>query len=191
MPESVTDRCTKSHEYIFLLSKSAHYYCDMEAIKEIATGYDGRKDDQFKGAIKSYDGVMPGGKPQTFAQRGHKRWEYKNLQADGQQPNSIHLKRLVGEEYLSLVRNKRDVWTVTTKPYKGAHFATFPPDLIEPCILAGSKSGDTVLDPFNGSGTTGAVAVKHNRNYIGIELNPDYIKLTEERLKKVQSVLIP
>ena len=191
MPESVTDRPTKSHEYIFLLAKSQHYYCDMEAIKELATGYDGRKDDQFKGAVKSYDGVMPGGKPQSFAQNGHKRWEYKNLQEDSQKPNSMHMKRLVGEEYLSPVRNKRDVWTVTTKPYKGAHFATFPPDLIEPCILAGSRIGDTVQDPFNGSGTTGAVAIKHNRDYIGIELNPAYIKLTEERLKQVQSAPIP
>ena len=189
MPESVTDRCTKSHEYIFLLTKSAKYYYDNEAIKEVATGYDGRKDDQFKGAIKSYDGVMPGGKPQTFAQRGQKRWEYKNLQEDGQQPNTMHLKRLVGEEYLSPVRNKRDVWTVATKPYKGAHFATFPPDLIEPCILAGSRPCDTVLDPFNGSGTTGAVSIKHGRNYIGCELNPDYIELTKKRLAQVQPAL--
>jgi len=288
MPESVTDRPTKSHEYIFLLAKSARYYYDNEAIKEEATGYGGRKDDQFKGAIKSYDGVMPGGKPQTFAQRGHKRWEYKNLQADGQQPNSMHLKRLVGEEYLSPVRNKRDVWTVTTKPYKEAHFATYPPDLIEPCILAGtSEKGECpkcgkawtrvverqnesnweyrkskgaiggsmetgskqqigsgwshdlparenatlgwqpgctcdghfedvpfveddpdrtwskffadqevsnpvpqiVLDPFNGSGTTGAVAIKHGRNYIGCELKPDYIEMTKRRFEKIQTVL--
>jgi DNA modification methylase len=170
MPESVTDRPTKSHEYIFLLAKAQHYYCDMEAIKEPAA-YDGRKDEQFKGAIKSYDGVMPNGQPQSFAQNGHARWN--------KDENGLR------------VRNKRDVWTVTTKPYKGAHFATFPPDLIEPCILAGSRIGDTVLDPFNGSGTTGAVAIKHNRNYIGIELNPDYIKLTEERLKQVKSVPIP
>lgn len=80
------------------------------------------------------------------------------------------------------------MWTVTTKPYKGAHFATYPPDLIEPCILAGSRVGDTVLDPFNGSGTTGAVAIKHHRDYIGIELNPDYLALTEKRLKGVQMV---
>ena len=170
MPESVTDRPTKSHEYIFLLAKSQHYYCDMDAIKEPAA-YDGRKDEQFKGAIKSYDGVMPNGQPQSFAQNGHARWN--------KDENGLR------------VRNKRDVWTVTTKPYKGAHFATFPPDLIEPCILAGSRIGDTVLDPFNGSGTTGAVAIKHNRDYIGIELNPAYIKLTEERLKQVQSAPIP
>ncbi len=138
MPESVKDRCTKSHEYIFLLSKSAKYYYDHEAIMELATGYDGRKDTMFKGAVKSYDGVMPGGKPQSFAQNGHERWQYKNLQPDGQQPNTMHLNRLEGNEYMSPVRNKRDVWTVTTKPYKGAHFATFNPELIKPCILAGA-----------------------------------------------------
>jgi DNA modification methylase len=117
MPESVKDRCTKSHEYIFLLSKSQKYYFDNEAIKEPAA-YDGRKDEQFKGAIKSYDGVMPNGQPQSFAQNGHPRW---NKDVDGNR-----------------VRNKRDVWTVTTKPYKGAHYATFNPELIKPCILAGA-----------------------------------------------------
>ncbi len=138
MPESVKDRCTKSHEYIFLLSKSAKYYYDNEAIMEVATGYDGRKDTRFKGSVKNYDGVMPGGKPQTFAQNGHERWQYKNLQPDGQQPHTMHLNRLEGEEYLSPVRNKRDVWFVSTKPYKGAHYATFNPELITPCILAGA-----------------------------------------------------
>jgi len=137
MPESVKDRCTKSHEYIFLLSKSAKYYFDNESIKELATGYDGRKDTMFKGSVKNYDGVMPNGKPQSFAQNGHERWQYKNLQPDGQQPNTMHLNRLEGEEYMSPVRNKRDVWTVPTRPYKGAHYATFPPDLIKPMILAG------------------------------------------------------
>ena len=137
MPESVKDRCTKAHEYVFLLSKSPRYYYDYEAVLEPATGYDGRKDTKFKGSIKSYDGVMPGGKPQTFAQNGHERWQYKNLQDDGQQPNTMHLKRLEGEEYMSPVRNRRSVWTVPTSPYKGAHYATFPPKLIEPMILAG------------------------------------------------------
>ena len=83
-------------------------------------------------------------------------------------------------------RNRRSVWTVTTKPYKGAHFATFPPDLIEPCILAGSRKGDFVLDPFNGSGTTGQVAIKNGRKYLGSELNWEYIELSKERLQKVQ-----
>lgn len=140
MPESVKDRPTKSHEYVFLLSKSQKYYYDAEAIKELATGYDGRKDDMFKGAVKSYDGVMPNGQPQSFAQNGHKRWEYKNLQEDGQQPNTMHLKRLVGDEYMSPVRNKRTVWTIPTQPYSGAHFATFPTALVSPCILAGTSA---------------------------------------------------
>ena len=126
MPESVKDRCTKSHEYIFLLSKSAKYYYDSEAIMELATGFDGRKDTKYKGGPKD----MAGG--------AHERWQYKNLQPDGQQPNTMHLNRLEGNEYMSPVRNKRDVWTVTTKPYKGAHYATFNPELIKPCILAGA-----------------------------------------------------
>ena len=138
MPESVKDRCTKSHEYIFLLSKSARYYYDSEAIQELATGYDGRKDTMLKGSKKHRDGAMPGGQPQSFARNGAERWQYKNLQPDGQQPNTMHLNRLEGNEHMSPVRNKRDVWTVTTKPYKGAHYATFNPDLIKPCILAGA-----------------------------------------------------
>ena len=162
MPESVTDRPTKSHEYIFLLTKSAKYYYDNVAIQEPAA-YDGRKDEQFKRSEKYKDSG------QTFAANGHARW-HKN--ADGLR-----------------VRNKRDVWTVVTKSYREAHFATYNPDLIEPCILAGSRPGDTVLDPFNGSGTTGAVALKHHRNYIGCELNPEYIKLTNKRLAQVQPML--
>jgi DNA modification methylase len=176
MPESVKDRCTKSHEYIFLLSKSARYYYDSEAIMEVATGYDGRKDTMFKGAVKSYDGVMPGGKPQSFAQNGHERWRYKNLQPDGQQPNTMHLNRLEGEEYMSPVRNKRDVWTVTTKPYKGAHYATFNPDLIKPCILAGAPEGGIVFDPFVGSGTTVATAIQLGRKGIWIDLSFKYLQ---------------
>ena len=108
----------------------------------------------------------------------------------GQQSNTIHKRRAAGlKDEIYAVRNKRDVWTVTTKPYKEAHFATFPTELIEPCILAGSKEGDTVLDPFNGSGTSGEVSIKNNRQYIGCELNPKYIKLTHRRLAKVQPFL--
>jgi len=175
MPESVKDRPTKSHEYIFLLSKSAKYYYDYEAVLEPATGYDGRKDTKFKGAVKSYDGVMPGGKPQPFAQKGHERWQYKNLQERGQQSNTMHEKRLSGDEYMSPVRNKRDVWTVSTKPYRGAHYATFPPDLIEPCILAGCPEGGVVLDPFVGSGTTVMVANRNGRKGIGLDLSWKYL----------------
>lgn len=119
MPESVKDRPTKSHEYIFLLSKSPKYFYDNEAVRE-----------------DSLDGK----------------------------------------------RNRRSVWSVKTKPFKGAHFAVYPPELIEPCVLAGTQPNDTVLDIFSGSGTTGVVALKNNRNYIGIEINPDYAKLSENRI---------
>jgi len=171
MPESVKDRCTKSHEYIFLLSKSAKYYYDYEAIKEPIKDSSISRLGQDVENQKGSDRV-PGktnGKMKAVKFGGNK------AEADG-------------TTYITA--NKKSVWFVTTKPYREAHFATFPPDLIEPCILAGSKEGDIVLDPFNGSGTTGEVSIKHRRNYIGCELNPDYIKLTHKRLAKVQPVLM-
>lgn len=231
MPESVTDRCTKAHEYIFLLTKSAKYYYDADAIREPAN-YDGRKDTVMKGGGKYAEVEFSPMNPQ-----GHERWPYKNK-------NGVP------------VRNKRSVWTVATKPYSEAHFATFPPDLIKPCILAGcpkeickkcgkarerivkktggsigqswhnhendlvagmsqqgksqlEKAGEEysrktigigwtdcgcetfyepgiVLDPFMGSGTTAIVAYENRRNYIGIELNPEYIAMAEERIKQAK-----
>lgn len=183
MPESVTDRCTKAHEYIFLLSKSQKYYFDNEATQEEATGYDGRNDTLSKGSKKySETSCYPGEQMQTIAARPHERWKFKNLQEKGQQTHTMHERRAEGkEDILYPVRNKRDVWTVPVKPFNGAHFATFPEKLIEPCILAGSRVGGIVLDPFFGSGTTGRVAVANGRDYIGIELNPDYVKIAEER----------
>jgi DNA modification methylase len=158
MPESVTDRCTTSHEYIFLLSKSPAYYYDHEAVKEPAiTPIDTKAAQSFK---------APNGKARVNYGTNADNWE-----PDGK-------------------RNKRSIWTVTTKPYKGAHFATFPPDLIKPCILAGAPEGGIVLDPFMGSGTTAAVAKSLGRHYIGCELNPAYIALAEERLGKVQIPLV-
>lgn len=154
MPESVTDRCTKSHEYIFLLSKSPRYYFDYEAIKEPV-------------AASSVARLAQDLELQKGSDRAH---GFKNMKAVGSAEN----------------RNKRSVWTVPTVGYEGAHFATFPPDLIEPCILAGSRVGDVVLDPFNGSGTTGQVALQWNRQYVGCELNPDYIALTHKRLARLQ-----
>jgi site-specific DNA-methyltransferase (adenine-specific) len=148
MPESVTDRCTKAHEYIFLLSKNPKYYFDNEAIKEDAKFPDGPNSPH---KIKAVENVYSA-----------------NLQKIGANPK----------------KNKRSVWTVTTKPFKGAHFATFPMDLIEPCVLAGCPKGGTVLDPFGGSGTTGIVANNHNRNAILIELNEDYINLANKRIEK-------
>ena len=233
MPESIKDRCTKSHEYIFLLTKSAKYYYDYEAIKEPST---------FHSVDWNADG--------TPKRKSHVRGEFggKGSELKGKEPFRA----------ISATRNKRDVWFISTKPYKGAHFATFPIDLVEPCILAGtsdegccsvcgtqrvrvtkrqdkgydgSKYGEravestggaisggtakstlgssggrltgktftigwetgckcqnaeivpcTVLDPFNGAGTTGVVAEKHGRNYIGCELNPEYVELTNKRL---------
>lgn len=187
MPESVTDRCTKSHEYIFLMSKSQKYYFDYEAIQEEATGYDGRKDTMMKGSKKYDTQIMPNQSVQSMAKNGHERWKFKskNCQYDGQRPNSMHLAREAGmPDEVYPVRNKRDVWTVNTKPCKEAHFATYPFELIKPCILAGCPENGIVLDPFMGSGTTAIVARSLNRNYLGVELNPEYIKIAHRRLDK-------
>ena len=155
MPESVTDRCTKSHEYIFLLSKSAKYFYDADAIKEEANSV-----------------------PSSF--RNSARYVNQGTAPSNSNPG-IESGVLTLGNFDSAYRNKRSVWTVTTKPYSEAHFATFPEKLIEPCIQAGSKVGDIVLDPFFGSGTTGEVAERFGRNYIGIELNEDYKSLQQKR----------
>jgi DNA modification methylase len=158
MPESVTDRCTKSHEYIFLLSKSARYFYDADAIKERQAessaeralyGWNGRNDDGSNGA-------RTGAGIRKMKESGMSMGEAGLIPLDG-------------------MRNKRSVWLITTKPYKEAHFATFPQEIPRTCILAGSKKGDTILDPFCGSGTTGEVALKLDRNFIGIELNEKYV----------------
>ncbi|TIW05337.1 MAG: site-specific DNA-methyltransferase [Mesorhizobium sp.] len=156
MPESVRDRCTRSHEYIFMLSKSRKYYYDAEAVKEPAV-----RTDQGAWSDKSEK------------QRGHSR---RHSGFNGRYAEKI------AREGAPQTRNRRSVWTVPPKPFKAAHFATFPPDLIRPCILAGCPVGGTVLDPFFGSGTTGLVANAHGRNAIGIELNTDYIGIAEDRL---------
>jgi len=157
MPESVTDRCTKAHEYIFLLSKSAKYYCDMESVKE--------------------DSVDP----ESYTGR-NKRNDYKGCGTKGFEVREGFKNIEQGKTYET--RNKRSVWTVTTKPFKGAHFATFPPDLILPCILAGCPEGGTVLDPFGGSGTVGVVARDHSRKAILCELNPEYCNLMRESMSQ-------
>ena len=150
MPESVTDRPTKSHEQIFLLSKAARYYYDAEAIKEPAQDWGTRDRAQTDICVDGAPGQSP-----------HRGLTDCNNAASG--------------------RNRRSVWTVATQPYSGAHFATFPPALIVPCILAGCPQGGTVLDPFGGSGTTGEVAAGNGRNAILIELNPEYAKLAQDR----------
>lgn len=183
MPESVTDRCVKSHEYIFLLSKSPKYYFDYEAIQEEATGYDGRKDTMMKGSQKYNTAVVPNQPVHSMATNGHERWKFKNLQDKGQTTHSMHERRAEGlPDNVYPVRNKRSVWSVNTKPNRELHFATFPEMLIQPCILAGSKEGGVVLDPFMGSGTTAIVCKKLSRKYVGCELNPEYIKIAEKRL---------
>ena len=150
MPESVTDRCTKAHEYIFLLSKSAKYYYDADAIKEPA-----ETEPHGPGWANS---MSDRNDRQVDNESNHREWA-----KDGK-------------------RNRRSVWTVTTQPFKEAHFATFPPKLIEPCVLAGCPEGGVILDPFFGAGTTGVVAKQNHRNYIGIELNPKYIEMAQKRI---------
>jgi DNA modification methylase len=175
MPESVTDRPTKSHEYIFLLTKSARYYYDSEAIKEPPAESTGpRKLRGVSSDHKNIDGA-PGQTPHSMNQP---RDNIKKQDALGKATYTGFNDRYQPVESV----NKRTVWTVATQPYPGAHFATFPPKLIEPCILAGSRPGDIVLDPFSGSGTTGRVAVQYGRQYVGLELNPEYIKLAPERM---------
>ena len=162
MPESVRDRCTKAHEYVFLLTKSERYFYDAEAVSEAAT--------------------KPPGSNGNFG----------NKDAASRMVGKLTGNMRPGVDYLTKpTRNRRSVWTVTTKPYSGAHFAVMPPDLVEPCIKAGCPEGGTVLDPFAGSGTTLAVAAELGRNAIGCELNPDYIELAERRILEArQSVAL-
>ena len=126
-----------------------------------------------------------------MAKNGHERWKFKskNCQYDGKQPNSMHLKREGMTDEVYPVRNKRDVWTVNIKPCKEAHFATYPPELVSNCIFAGCPKGGVVLDPFMGSGTTGIVANKLGRHYVGIELNPEYVEMARRRIGLEESQL--
>lgn len=191
MPESVRDRCTKAHEYVFLLSKSERYFFDSEAMKEPAAessikrwaqdvdnqrGSD-RVPGKTNGTMKAVGG--PRSKRDSFKRDDSKRAEVIPGQTVG-----THRPDREESNYDTATRNRRSVWTVATRPYKGAHFATFPPALIEPCILAGSRPGDVVLDPFMGSGTTAAVALQNRRQYLGCELNPDYKPLQDERIRE-------
>lgn len=177
MPESVKDRPTRAHEYIFLLSKSEHYHYDAEAVREPAVGFYNAAPAGSKGTGKP--NARRRGNSRTFRGGG----VYTHDQAAD---NSAKVERqshgLIPNE--TGKRNRRSVWTVATRPYKGAHFATFPEELVRPCVLAGSKPGDTVLVPFSGSGTTGAVAIQEGRDYIGIEINPVYSKMSEQRLRE-------
>jgi DNA modification methylase len=198
MPESITDRCTKAHEYIFLLSKSAKYYYDHEAIKtqvvdatiqrmmqqiEKQKGSE-RVPGKTNGTMKA---VGPGRKPRKGVdtnggnQASDKGIPAMALNGNGVTGHSGYFDKdgnLIGEGKA----NKKSVWTVTTKPFSEAHFATFPQDLIVDCIKAGCPENGIVLDPFMGAGTTALVARKLNRNFLGIELNEEYIKIANKRL---------
>lgn len=159
MPEAVTDRPTKAHEYIFLLTKGRKYFYDADAISEPADlSRVGQNQGRWGNAIKSSRAGAMGAKPSGNEATGAS---------------------VVG----GTTRNKRTVWTVATQPYPEAHFATFPPKLIEPCVLAGCPEGGTILDPFAGSGTTGVVALRAGRRFVGIELNPEYRELARRRIK--------
>lgn len=160
MPESVTDRCTKSHEYVFLLSKSRQYYFDNEAIKEPSVSYatDKRADEGRFVYDSKFDGTL-GTANQAFVT-------------------------------INETRNKRDVWNISAKPFKGAHFAVMPEALVEPCVLAGSKIGDVVLDPFMGAGTVGLVSQRYQREFIGIELNPEYAAIAKRRMNDCGDVIL-
>ena len=177
MPESVKDRCTKSHEYIFLLSKSPHYYFDAEAISEPIAGSSTKRYLQNIEAQKGSDrqpgksnGPMKAALPrfggEKYGESGKKEFKTK----DG------------GVYVPTLRRNKRDVWNISTAHFDGGHFAVFPEKLVQPCILAGSRPGGTVLDPFCGSGTTGVVAVREGRSFIGIEINQEYSEMSLSRI---------
>lgn len=160
MPESVKDRPTRSHEFIFLLTKSPRYYYDAEAVKEPASGSVGGRnrkvaDGQRAKRQHAEAGARAGTAIDTWADNG--------------------------------TRNRRDVWTIATRPFRGAHFATFPPDLVDPCVLAGSRPGDLVLDPFGGAGTVGLVAARHGRDYLLIELNPEYAAMAAKRIEEDQN----
>jgi len=158
MPESVTDRCTKAHEYIFLFSKSKKYYFDSQSIAEPVTDIE-------------------------FRTKGRNRPLTSINKHSLEDPDLGRTKKNLHNMVARDTKNKRSVWSINPAQYAGSHFAVFPKKLIDPCILAGSKEGDTVLDPFNGAGTTGLVALAKNRNYIGIELNPSYAQMSLKRIK--------
>ena len=190
MPESVRDRCTKAHEYIFLLSKNERYYFDADAMQEPTVGaLPGNKN--HRGATASAEGDekrRPKAGLTAYCERqrskrdSFKRDNSKRAEVIPGQTVGTHRADREESDYDTATRNRRSVWTVATRPYKGAHFATYPPALVEPCVLAGSRPGDTILDPFGGSGTTGEVAVLAGRRAVLCELNPEYVALAERRI---------
>lgn len=198
MPESVTDRCTKAHEYIFLLSKSAKYYYDQESIKQpvadqtvlrMAQQIENQKgSDRVPGKTNgNMKAVGPGRKPRPDDNRGGNQGAKRGIPAMAIDGNGVNGHSGYFDPDGNIIgggkANKKSVWTVTTKPFKEAHFATFPEDLIVDCIKAGCPENGIILDPFMGAGTTALVAHKLNRMYLGTELNPEYCRLAEKRIK--------
>ena len=204
MPESVKDRCTKSHEYIFLLSKQAKYYYDGEAIKVpirdtsaarliqnvIDQKGSSRVPGKTNGTMKAVCKIGGNKLDPRLTTRSGKDWNPAYAGGGSKVAGHNGYFDENGNPLCGVMANKKSVWTVTTKPYKDAHFATYPPELIAPCILAGCPVGGTVLDPFGGSGTTGAVAIENGRNAVLIELNPKYVELINKRLSQVQPMLV-
>lgn len=194
MPESVTDRPTKAHEYLFLLSKSERYFYDNNAIREphAQSSVDrlSQNVDAQAGSTRAHAGGKTNGPMKAVAKGGVSRADYDErkweTRHDGLARPPMTMKDRV---YNYLGRNRRTVWTVPTLPFSEAHFATFPPKLIEPCILAGCPEGGTVLDPFFGAGTSGLVADRLGRHCVGIELNPEYVEIAERRLRKDAGML--
>jgi site-specific DNA-methyltransferase (cytosine-N4-specific) len=211
MPESTRDRCTKAHEYMFLLSKNERYYFDAEAIKEQAVsgfnangvgfghGYDVnfQERDRVKRVPTGWDTSDGGHRELTGRYKGPGNKTHRGTEAY-ESGDEHHRTKSGLVDYASKVReaggidtrNKRSVWTIPTQPYNGAHFATFPEALVEPCVLAGSRPGDVVFDPFFGSGTAGQVASRLGRGFVGCELNPAYGELQNERLQQPGLMLV-
>lgn len=188
MPESVQDRCTKAHEYVFLLSKSKRYHFDHGAIKEPAVGsgeigtgvgwnHTSKADPRDGRADRARS------RRDSFKREGSKREQTIPGQAYG-----THRPDREESGWDTTMRNRRSVWTLATRPFKGAHFATFPPALVEPCILAGCPVGGTVLDPFGGSGTTAGVALAFGRDAVLCELNPEYAALVPARIENIEAL---
>lgn len=174
MPESVTDRCTKAHEYVFLLTKSARYYFDNDAIKEDSVTYENRPSGVVREREYGYDTKQD----KIRISLGKKSFSKGQANGKGINPTGNGKSDFYDVPF---TRNKRSVWTINTKPCKEAHFAVMPEELVENCIMAGSKVGDIVFDPFMGSGTVGKVAQALGRKWLGAELNPEYIKIQDKR----------
>jgi len=195
MPESVQDRPTRAHEYMFLLAQRERYYYDAQAIAEPAQFWQGAAATfERSGPVSQH--VLPG---QSAAQHsperaggkgGRNSFRGRGAEREGEKGPANREGRELADVGYGPTRNKRSVWTVATRPYPEAHFATYPVELVQPCILAGSPAGGTVLDPFNGSGTTGVAAIGLGRQYIGIELNPAYRAMAERRLSTTQPALV-